>query len=899
MSVRNLDFVYKPTSIALIGASREPGSLGSVLANNLLRSGFDGPVLPVHPTNESVQGVLAYPNVDSLPLVPDLAVIATPAQTVPELVAELGERGTRAAVVVSAGLEAQDASGTSLRQSMLQAAKPNLMRIVGPNTVGVLSPKRGLNASFAHLSPEPGHIAFVTQSGAVVTAVIDWAKPRGIGFSHLVSLGDMADVDFGDMLDYLASDRETHAILLYMEGIRQARKFISAARAAARMKPVIVVKGGRHPEGAKAAASHTGALAGADEVYDAAFRRAGMLRVENLEALFMATETLSDVRPQRGERLAIVTNGGGMGVLATDELLASGGRLAALPDGTIAALDAVLPETWSRSNPVDIIGDATPERLAAAVRVLLKHPQEFDALLVLNCPTAVAAPEDCARALVETLKMTPTRVPLFTGWVGDSTAQAGRDVLNAAGLATYETPGLAVGAFMQTVQYKRNQALLMETPPSLPDAFEPETTAVRDLLNARIASTGSGWLSDANTMLVLDAYGIPVVPTSVATSPEEAGALAAELGTPVAIKILSPDITHKSNVGGVVLDVSGRESAIDAAHRLLDHVANVAPDARLEGVTVQPMIRRPGAHELIVGMHTDAQFGPVILFGQGGTAVEVVADRALGLPPLNLRLTKEMMGRTRIFRLLQGYRDRPIADLDAIAMTLLRVSQLTVDCPQIETLDVNPLLADEKGVIALDARIYVRPCIQDDPTGHLAICPYPKALESTVELPDGQKLMLRPIVPEDEPALQAGFARLTPEEIRMRFLVPMSTLTHILAARFTQLDYDRDMALVLTVPGVPGRSEIYAVARLSADPDNEQAEFAVIVRHDMTGQGLGRMLMQRIIDYAQARGIREVWGVALRENRAMRSLSRSLGFRESRYPDDPTLVHLSLPIPRK
>lgn len=896
MSIRNLDFIYKPASVALIGASREPDSLGSVLARNLLRSGFDGPVLPVHPHSQSVHGVLAYPDVQKLPLVPDLAVIATPPQTVPKLVADLAERGTRGAVVVTAGLDAKDASGTSFRQSMLRAAKPHLMRIVGPNTVGVLSPSQGLNASFAHLSPDPGHIAFVTQSGAVVTAVVDWAKPRGIGFSHLVSLGDMADVDFGDMLDYLANDKETHAILLYMEGVGQARKFMSAARAAARMKPVIVVKGGRHPEGAKAAASHTGALAGTDEVYDTAFRRAGMLRVDSLEALFMATETLANVCPPGGDRLAILTNGGGMGVLAADELLASGGRLAELSDETVAALDKVLPKTWSRRNPVDMIGDATPQRLAAAVQALLDHSGGCDALLVINCPTAVASPADCARALADTIGTSRTRLPLLTSWVGDSTAQAGREALNAAGLATYETPGLAVGAFMQLVSYKRNQALLMETPPSVTEAFEPQTASARELVDAHIAANGSGWLSEMDAGRLLAAYGIPMVPTRVAASPEEAGRLAAEFGTPVAIKILSPDITHRSDVGGVVLDVPNPEMATEAARRLLKHVASLVPDARLQGVTVQPMIQRPRAHELIVGMHADAQFGPVLLFGQGGTAVEVIGDRALGLPPLNLRLAKDMMSRTRVFRLLQGYRDRQPADLDAIAMTLLRLSQLVVDCPQVESLDVNPLLADEQGVIAVDARVYVRPCHHADPTAHLAICPYPKALESRVELREGRSLLLRPIVPEDEPRLHEGFAQLTPEEIRMRFLVPMGTLTQMLAARFTQLDYDRDMALVLTEHQPPGQSEIYAVVRLSADPDNEQAEFAIIVRHDMTGQGLGRTLMQRIIDYARSRGIREVWGVALPQNKAMRSLSHSLGFRESSYPDDPTLIRLSLPL---
>ena len=482
MSVRNLDALYKPGSVALIGASKRPGSIGAVIARNLLQSGFDGPILPVHPHHQSIAGVLAYPDIASLPITPDLAIIATPPATVPALVAQLGARGTRAVVVISAGFgKALGADGKSLEQAMLDAAKPHLLRIVGPNTLGVLSPGCALNASFTHLTPDPGHLAFVTQSGAVVVSVIDWAKSRGIGFSQLVSLGDMADVDFGDMLDYLASDPQTHAILLYMEGIKNTRKFMSAARAAARIKPVIVVKAGRHQEGAKAAASHTGALAGEDAVFDAAFRRAGMLRVTSLEELFTATETLADLARPRGDRLVILTNGGGMGVLATDELLLRGGRLAELSPPTIEALNNVLPAIWSKRNPVDIIGDATPERLANSLRVLLAHRDDYDALLILNCPTAVASARDCAIAVVETLKANAVNVPVLTSWIGEETAQLGRSVLNSAGIATYDTPSNAVSAFMQLVDYDRNQRLLIEVPPSAPVEFTPDAERVTQI----------------------------------------------------------------------------------------------------------------------------------------------------------------------------------------------------------------------------------------------------------------------------------------------------------------------------------------------------------------------------------------------------------------------------------
>ena len=896
MSVRNLDALYKPKSVALIGASKRPGSIGAVIARNLLRSGFDGPILPVHPRHQSIEGVLAYPDIASLPIAPDLAVIATPPATVPGLVAQLGERGTRAVVVISAGFgSATDADGKPLEQALLDASKPYLLRIVGPNTLGILSPNHALNASFAHLSPQPGHLAFVTQSGAIVTSVIDWAKSRGIGFSHLISLGDMADVDFGDMLDYLTSDPQTRAILLYIEGIKHARKFMSAARAASRVKPVIVVKAGRHPEGAKAAASHTGAMAGADAVYDTAFRRAGMLRVTSLEQLFTATETLADVQRPQGDRLMILTNGGGMGVLATDELLLRGGRLAELSGSAVDALSRVLPEIWSKRNPVDIIGDASPERLSNATRVLLEHPADFDALLILNCPTAVASSQDCAAALVDCLKQhAPAKTPVLTSWIGEETARFGRQLLNAAGIATYDTPGHAVSAFMQLVDYDRNQQLLTEVPPSVPEEFDPDIERVQRVLDRHAQGSEDVWLSEADAKEIMAAYGVPVVATQIAASAEAAAELAAQIGERIALKILSPDITHKSDAGGVMLDLLGAEATLEAARHMEARIRDAFPDATLAGFTVQPMVHRPGAHELIVGMHVDAQFGPVLLFGQGGTAVEVINDTALGLPPLNMRLARHLIDSTRVSRLLRGYRNRPAADLDAIALVLLRVAQLVVDFPRIISLDINPLLADDQGVIALDARILLTHDRTE--TDRLAIRPYPKSLEETLRLDNGTTFRLRPILPEDEPALLASFKNLHPDEIRFRFLSPMRNLTHQLAARLTQIDFDREMALVLTDPGTPGTTGIYGVVRLTADPDNERAEFAIIVRHDMTHLGLGTTLMQRIIAYARSRGIQTLWGITLRDNRAMRGLARTLHFVESQDPDDPALVKMSLAL---
>ena len=898
MTIRNLDLLFDPKSIALIGASRRPSSVGGVLARNLLRPGLDFEVFPVHPKHAEIDGQTAYPDVAALPKAPDLAVIATPPETVPGLIAELGARGTKAAVVITAGLNnGEDSEGPSLRQRMLDAARPHLLRVAGPNCLGIMVPGIGLNASFGATEPPVGQLAFVAQSGAVVASVVDWAATRGIGFSHVVSLGDMADVDFGDMLDYLANDPHTRAILLYVEAIKHARKFMSAARAAARMKPVIVVKSGRHSEGAKAAASHTGALAGSDDVYDAAFRRAGMLRVLHLDDLFDAVETLATARLPRGNRLAILTNGGGIGVMATDSLIDEGGRLAELSPETVAELDAVLPPTWSRGNPIDIIGDAPGERYAKALEVLTARARDkasgIDGLLVLNCPTAIASSADAAEVVVAAAEENK-RLPILTSWVGDGAAQESRRLFAEHRVPTYETPGQAVRAFMRLVQYRENQAELMETPPSIPEDFSPDTAAAKEIIAGALAEARD-WLTEPEAKAVLAAYDIPVSKTEVAAGPEEAAAIAAEMGGPVVLKILSRDITHKTDVGGVVLDLQGPGGVKEAAEAMLAQVAQKRPEARLDGFTLQPMVRRPGAYELIAGVLGDAQFGPVILFGQGGTAVEVIGDKALALPPLNMHLARDLMTRTRIFRLLQGFRGLPPANLDAIAFTLVKLSQLVIDLDEVAELDINPLLADDYGVVALDARVRVehngRP-----PKSRLAIRPYPKELEELVPQPDRAPLLLRPVVPEDEPAFQETFAKLTPEEIRLRFFAPLKTLSHVLAARFTQIDYDREMALVLTEPGIPGKTEVFGVVRIGADPDNEHAEFAIVIRGDMTGRGLGVLSMRRIINYARSRGIREISGDVLTENTRMLELCDFLGFKKKRHDDDPGLVRVFMTL---
>ncbi|MDX1431679.1 MAG: bifunctional acetate--CoA ligase family protein/GNAT family N-acetyltransferase [Gammaproteobacteria bacterium] len=891
MSIRNLEHVFRPESIALVGASEGSRSVGAVLAQNLVDGGFAGALMFVNPAREQVLGRDCHRDVADLPETPDLAVVCTPPRTVPGIVDVLARRGTRGVVVISAGFaESTDPRGRELQQSMLDAARPALLRLVGPNCLGILVPTIGLNASFAHLAPPVGHLAFVTQSGAIVTSVLDWAEPRGIGFSHLVSLGGMADVDFGDMLDYLANDRDTHAILLYVEAVTNARKFMSAARAASRMKPVLVVKAGRHAESARAAASHTGALAGSDDVYDAVFQRAGMLRVHDLDDLFDAVEVLATGRRPAGNRLAILTNGGGMGVLATDALMDHDGELAELSAETMTALDRSLPPTWSHGNPVDIIGDAGPERYAAALDALSRD-RGVDAILAINCPTAVASSADAARAVIEHVARRGLP-PVLTSWVGDHVGREARALLSGARIPSYETPGEAVRGFMYLVDHARRQATLMETPPSVPEVHIPDVGRARAIIADGI-SAGLEWLSERDSKALLSAYGIPVVATERAAGPDEAAAIAARLGGRVALKILSPDITHKSDVGGVALELAGPGAVRAAARAMLEKVAAARADARIEGFTVAPMVHRPGAHELIVGITTDAQFGPVVLFGQGGTAAELLADTSLALPPLNMRLAKELVGRTRIGRLLGGYRDRPAANVDAVALSLIRTAQLAMDHAAVVELDINPLLADDYGVIALDARVRIERT-DAAPSDRLCIRPYPSELEEDLTLANGRSIFLRPILPEDEVTHRAWFQTLDPEDVRMRFFVPKKTLSHVQSARFTQIDYDREMALVVTERGIPGRAPIHGVVRISADPDNESAEYAIIISRELAGVGLGRLLMERIIDYARRRGIGEIFGEVLKENTRMLRLCEALGFTREPVPGEPEIVRVSL-----
>jgi acetyltransferase len=745
------------------------------------------------------------------------------------------------------------------------------LRILGPNCVGILVPGLGLNASFAHTGALPGKIAFVSQSGALVTAVLDWAKSRGIGFAKFVSLGDSADVDCGDVLDYLGSDPETHAILLYIEAITAARKFMSAARAAARNKPVLVVKAGRAPEGARAAASHTGALAGSDDVYDAAIRRAGMLRVASTEDLFDAVETLARARPLAGERLTIMTNGGGPGVMATDALIGAQGRLASLSPETLRKLDTILPFNWSRDNPVDVIGDAPVERYLQTLQVLLDDAQS-DALLFIHAPTAIVPSAEIATAVAPVVKKAQRNV--LASWLGGDAVRRAKDTFEEAGIPTYDTPEEAVRAFVQIVQYRRNQDLLMEVPPSRSAEFVHDREKAHAVVTDALAG-GRTMLSEPEAKAVLAAYSIPVVDTRVATTVEEAVKVARDLGFPVALKILSPDVAHKSDVGGVVLDLETPAAVEAAAKAVQERVRQYRPNASLQGFTVQTMVRRPNAHELIVGVTTDAVFGPVVLFGQGGTAVEVTADRAVGLPPLNTVLAGDLVSRTRISKLLAGYRGRPPADIGAISRTLIELAHLIADVPEIVELDINPLLADDQGVLALDARIVVA---RSDTAGldRFAIRPYPEELEEWISW-QGRKVLLRPIKPEDGAQHVEFFNALDPQDIRYRIFMRIRELQRSQLARLTQIDYDREMAFIAAGEREPGRFETLGVVRGIADPDNVTAEFAIIVRSDLKGQGLGPILLRKLIDYCRNRGTKELVGEALADNQRVIGLVRRFG----------------------
>ncbi len=907
MSIRHLDKLFAPTSVAVFGASERPGRVGTTVWRNL-REQFTGRLYPVNPKHRTLDGEKAYASVQALPEAPDLAVICTPADTVVKLITELGQRGTRAAIVVTAGLD------KATRQAMLDAARVHTLRILGPNCIGLLVPRLGLNASFAHIGASAGDLAFVSQSGALVTAMLDWAAARGIGFSHFVSLGEHADVDFGDLLDHLGSDPHTRGILLYIESIDEAdaphapplrgslppegaqpalgrpggqlaRKFMSAARAAARNKPVIVVKAGRSAAGQAAAASHTGALAGSDAVFDAAIARAGMLRVLTLPDLFLAAETLARFRDGPSEQLIVLTNGGGAGVLAADEAAALGVPLAPLDDAMRARLDAVLPANWSHANPVDIIGDAPTERYVAALEALAHDTAS--AVLFIHAPTAIVPSADIAQAVLPAATAQPRRV--LGCWLGDRAVAQARQTFRGTGVPDYPTPEDAVRAFSFLRTYRQHQTELLQTPPARDAQRTMDLVTVRRTVET-VLSEGRELLTEPEAKQLLAAAGLPVVPTQV-VGPSAGAAVAAgdALGYPVVLKILSHAISHKSDVGGVRLAIASAAELHQVATDMLARVRQLRPDADIQGFTVQPMVKKRHAHELIVGASVDRLFGPVILFGAGGTAVEVMADRALALPPLNTPLALAQMGRTRVHKLLQGYRDWPAADVDSVAQVLVCVSQLLAEVPEIAELDINPLLVNDEGAVALDARVRVS-AARPAGAANFAIRPYPVELVETWDWHHHgvhESVTLRPIRPEDEPQHRAFLERLDPEDIRLRVFYSRRSIEHTELARLTQIDYAREMAFIATRAVDGGGEETLGTVRVVIDPDNHDAEFGVIVRSDLKGGGLGRKLMRKMIGHLRARGTQRMVGTVLRENAGMLELARALGFEEQTPPGDP------------
>jgi acetyltransferase len=914
MSTYRLDRLFAPRSVAMVGASPRPTSPGRAVLRNLRSGGFAGAIHLVNPHHASIEGIAAVKSYGALATTPDVAVIAVPPAAVASVVRAAAAKGTAAAIILTAGL---GRGPGSITEECEQAARAVGMRIVGPNCLGVLAPRVNLNASFAASAAQPGDLCVISQSGAIATGLVEWAALRGIGFSAIVSIGDSLDVDFADLLDHFAVDRGTRAILLYIESVKDARKFMSAARAAARAKPVLVVKSGRHAAGAKAAMTHTGALAGSDAVYDAAFRRAGFIRALDLDELFAAAETLghlssnvslnvgSETGLLAGNRLAILTNGGGIGVLAVDRLADLGGTLAEISPAAMKKLDAALPPIWSRANPVDIAGDADAERYAAALGHLLEDDAN-DAVLVMNVPTALASAADAARAVVAASerqrgKIAPPK-PVFAVWVGGG--ERASDVFDRAGIPDYATETEAVAGFMHLVQYRESRRQLMAVPPSLPEDFTPDDRAVRPLIEAALREHGQdgyAWLDPIAIGKVLAAYGIAITTASLASDPDEAVA-AARLhlakGDAVVLKIQSADIVHKSEIGGVRLNLTTEAAVRDAAADILRRARAAKPDARIAGVTVFPMVVRPKARELIIGIADDPTFGPVMVFGQGGTAVEAIDDKALALPPLDLVLARSLIVRTRVSRILKAYRNVPAADETAIALVLVKLSQLAADFPEIHEVDLNPVLADETGAIAVDARIAVAP-VEPRRAGPLsgnprfAIRPYPKTWERHLALPDGSRIFVRPIRPEDEALYPAFMTAVTEDDVRLRFFAPIKEFSHGFIARFTQIDYARAMAFIAIEEA---NGQMLGVVRVHADSEYRTAEYAILVRSDLKGHGLGWLLMELMIEYARAEGLQSIRGQVLQENRTMLQMCRQLGFHVAPDPDETSIVIVTLAL---
>jgi acetyltransferase len=898
MSTYRLKNLLSPRSVALVGASPRRGSVGRAILRNMLKAKFKGGFGLVNPRYTDIDGVPAVRSLGELAFVPELVVITAPADAVAGIVEDAGRHGGAGALIVSSGLGHGAGSPTEAAET---AAKKYGMRLIGPNCLGVMMPGVGLNASFSAHMPQPGNLALISQSGAIAAGMVDWAAQRGVGFSGVVSIGDQVDVDVADLLDYYALDTRTRAILLYVEAIKDARKFMSAARAAARVKPVVAVKSGRMAQGAKAAATHTGALAGSDAVYDAAFRRAGILRVSDLGELFDCAETLGRVTaPPPGNRLAILTNGGGIGVLAVDRLVELGGRPAAISADIRKRLAAALPPTRSGSNPVDIVGDADSARYRTALEALLDDP-ENDAVLVMNVQTALASAADIAAAVTATVEKHrqkhPGRAkPVLAAWV--SAEPKVGELMGRAGIPNYPTGDDAVRGFMHLVRHREVVETLARVPPALPGTWAPDADAARRIVTDAIGD-GRRWLDPLEAKRLLGAYSIPMVPTFTASDSDQAAACAAELfaeGSTVVLKINSRDIVHKSDVGGVALNLTNVDAVRTAAADILARAKTIRPEARISGVIVQTMVVRPKARELICGLAEDPTFGTVIVFGWGGTAVEIIDDMSLALPPLDLHLARDQIACTRVSRLLGAYRDVPAVEPDAVAMVLVKLAQMAADIPEIRELDINPLVADQKGVLAVDARVAVGPPVRifaGRGPANFAVRPYPSQWQRHLQVRDDWRVFVRPIRPEDEPLIHQFLRHVTPEDLRLRFFAPIKEFTHPFIARLTQLDYARAMAFLAFDEA---SRELVGVVRLHSDSIYQNGEYAILLRSDLKGKGLGWALMQLIIEYARSEGLRTISGEVLRQNTVMLEMCRELGFEARTDPEERNIANVKLTL---
>ncbi|MDH3615964.1 MAG: bifunctional acetate--CoA ligase family protein/GNAT family N-acetyltransferase [Gammaproteobacteria bacterium] len=884
MNTHYLAPLFTPQSVVLFGASDRPDSVGGVVFRNLLTSGFEGRIYGINPKRAEVQGHKAYSSLDDIDDTIDLAVVATPAKSIPAIVEACGERGIRMMLILSAGFRETGPEGRRLEDRVTQMVRRYDIRLMGPNCLGIIRPDKGLNITFGNNNAKPGNLAFVSQSGAICTAILDWAERNEIGFSAVVSSGIAADLGFGDYLDYLVSDPKTKAILLYIEGINDSRRFMSALRAAARIKPVIALKVGRHAAGAEASMSHTGALVGSDETFSAALSRSGVLRVETIGQLFAAAKALSSLH-YRGpsERLVIVTNGGGPGVMAADRATDQGIELSSLSDETMARLNEALPSVWSHGNPVDIIGDAPPGRYRQAIDICLEDPG-VDGVIVILTPQAMTAPTEVAKAVIESARN--SKKPIMTSWMGGGQVEEARELFLEARVPDFGMLENAVDAFSYLARYNRNQRLLLQTPARLTRGREsPDSDGARLIIEA-VLNEQRDILTEPESLAVLTAFGIPTVRNAVARSANEALIVAESIGFPIAMKVLSSDISHKSDAGGVRLNIDSAHEVRGAYKQLLEQVARKVPNAKIEGVTIEKMYRSSNGRELMVGIIRDPVFGPVISFGSGGTAVEVMGDSAISLPPLNHRLTRDLIKRTKVSKLLGEFRNMPAVDMDRLVDVLLAVSSMACELPWIKEMDINPLIIDENEVVAVDARIVVAyPKLSTDPYHHLAIHPYPAHLAKTVQLNDGTDIVIRPIRPEDA-EIEAKFIRDLSDEARyFRFMNSLQELSQEMLVRFTQIDYHNEMALIAVTMTDAGEEQI-GVVRYTTNLDKTSCEFALVVSDQWQSRGIAHHLMRNLMDVARDRDLERIEGQVLSKNSRMLDLMTSLNFSISNDPDD-------------